>query len=98
MRAWALFCALLWLTTSSAAAYPLYGSEGTGIKRLEQARLAHEGKLEGGRKKVSGELLSVEQVDLRQVENRYYRLARRRGEPSAELGDALRFVPAITAS
>jgi hypothetical protein len=58
------------LAAGPALAYPLYGSEDTGIKRLEQARLAHEDKLEGGRKKVSGELLSVEQVDLRLLGNK----------------------------
>ncbi len=47
-----------------APAYPLYGSEDTGIRRLEAARLAHEGVV-GNKKKLPGELLSVEQVDLR---------------------------------
>ena len=64
MRLW-LPILLAFLTASTAAqAYPLYGSEDTGINRLEQARLAHEGVIKG-RKKVSGELLSVDQVDLR---------------------------------
>ncbi|MGK0168705.1 MAG: hypothetical protein ACI9W2_000423 [Gammaproteobacteria bacterium] len=47
-----------------AQAYPLYGSEDRGIGRLEQARLAHEGKIPG-RKRISGEILSLDQVDLR---------------------------------
>jgi len=49
---------------SSAVAYPLYGSEDRGIGRLEAARLAHEGIIPG-REKVTGELLSVDEVDLR---------------------------------
>ena len=47
-----------------SSAYPLYGSEDRGIRRLEQARLAHEGVVHG-RQKIAGELLSTEQVDLR---------------------------------
>lgn len=49
---------------TSANAYPLYGSEDRGIGRLEAARLAHEGIIPG-REKVSGELLNVDDVDLR---------------------------------
>ncbi len=56
--------ALLLALNHGAAAYPLYGSEDTGIRRLEQARLAHEGII-NGRQKLSGELLSLDQVDLR---------------------------------
>ena len=52
-----------------AGAYPLYGSEESGIRRLEQARLAHEGKIKG-KKKVYGELMSVDQVDLRLLDHR----------------------------
>ncbi len=48
----------------AAGAYPIYGSEDTGIRRLEGARLAHEGEVTG-RQKVAGATLSVEQVDLR---------------------------------
>jgi len=60
-----LAIAVLALTLAQGPrAYPLYGSEDTGIRRLEQARLAHEGVIDG-RQKVSGELLSVEEVDLR---------------------------------
>ncbi len=52
-----------------AAAYPIYGSESTGIRRLEHARLAHEGKVAGGRR-LPGELLTLEQVDLRLLHRR----------------------------
>ena len=61
---------LAWLATAAllpagmAAAYPLYGSEQAGIGRVEHARLAHEGVVEG-RQRVKGELLSLGQVDLR---------------------------------
>jgi len=48
----------------AAGAYPIYGSEDTGIRRLEGARLAHEGEVTG-RQKVAGAILPVEQVDLR---------------------------------
>ncbi len=58
----ATLCVLL---PPAAPGYPLYGSEDTGIGRLEEARLGHEGLIEGGRQKVPGELLTLEQVDLR---------------------------------
>ncbi len=45
-------------------AYPLDGYEDTGIRRVEGARLAHEGLAEGG-KQPPGALLSTEEVDLR---------------------------------
>ena len=61
------------IATTSTPAYPLYGSEDRGIRRLEGARLAHEGVVHG-RAKVSGELLSIDQVDLR-----------RSGQPPLEL-------------
>ena len=54
----------LTLVTSIAFSYPLYGSDDRKIGRLEAARLKHEGVIPG-RKKVSGELLSLEEVDLR---------------------------------
>ncbi len=69
MRLAAIILALLLAQNSDAVAYPLYGSEDTGIRRLEQARLAHEGKIKG-QKKIPGELLSVEQVDLRLLEHK----------------------------
>jgi len=46
------------------AAYPLDGYEETGIRRVEGARLAHEGLAEGGTQP-PGALLPTEQVDLR---------------------------------
>ncbi len=54
----------LTLATGTAFSYPLYGSDDRKIGRLEAARLKHEGVIPG-RKKVSGELLSLEEVDLR---------------------------------
>ena len=69
MRHAAIILALLLALSHDTAAYPLYGSEDTGIRRLEQARLAHEGKVDGPQK-VPGELLSVEQVDLRLLEHK----------------------------
>jgi hypothetical protein len=61
--------ALLAAVSTAPWCYPLYDSEGTGIRRLEEARLAHEGAIKG-RKKVSGELLSVSQVDLRLLDHK----------------------------
>ena len=46
------------------AAYPLDGYEETGIRRVEGARLAHEGLAKGG-KQPPGALLTSAQVDLR---------------------------------
>ena len=69
MRYSTIIAVLLLAYGFDAAAYPIYGSEDTGIHRLEQARLAHEGKIEGSQK-MSGELLSVEQVDLRLLEHK----------------------------
>jgi len=54
---------LLAALVPAAHAYPLYGSEDTGIRRLEEARLAHEGVIPG-KKRFPGELLSAEQVKL----------------------------------
>ena len=69
MKRLVILLALLPLLAHGAAAYPLYGSEDSGIRRLEQARLAHEGEIEG-RQKVAGELLSVDQVELRLLDHR----------------------------
>lgn len=52
------------LAASYLFAYPLDGYEETGIRRVEGARLAHEGLVEGG-KQPPGALLSTEQVDIR---------------------------------
>lgn len=48
----------------TALAYPLDGYEETGIRRVEGARLAHEGLAKGG-KQLPGALLSTDEVDLR---------------------------------
>ena len=49
---------------SSVQAYPLDGYEETGIRRVEGARLAHEGLAKGGFQP-PGALLTTEQVDIR---------------------------------
>jgi len=58
----ALFIALA--GSSVLLAYPLDGYEETGIRRVEGARLAHEGLAVGG-KQPQGALLTTEQVDIR---------------------------------
>ncbi|MFC1797066.1 serine hydrolase [Pseudomonadota bacterium] len=59
--------ALISITAVSAAlAYPLDGYEETGIRRVEGARLANEGKAIGGFQP-PGAMLTTEQVDLRLV-------------------------------
>ena len=58
-----------WLAAPAAWAYPLYGSDDTGIGRLEEARLGHEGVIKG-KKKVPGMLLRNEQVDLRLLDHK----------------------------
>ena len=50
-------------------AYPLDGYEKTGIRRVEGARLAHEGLAKGGAQP-PGALLTTDQVDLRLLNNR----------------------------
>lgn len=57
-------CIALFSVPGVSAAYPLDAYEATGIRRLEAARLAHAGKIQG-RKLPSGALLNTEQVDLR---------------------------------
>jgi len=69
----ALAGALVVLAAGAASAYPLYGSDASGIRRLEAARLAHQGAIPG-RMKVKGELLPLEQVDLRLLERPDLRL------------------------
>lgn len=54
---------------SGAFAYPLDGYEDTGIRRVEGARLANEGKAVGGFQP-PGAQLSTEQVDLRLLDRR----------------------------
>lgn len=58
-----LVIALL-VSTRALMAYPLDGYEETGIRRVEGARLAHEGLVPGGTQP-PGALLTTEQVDLR---------------------------------
>ncbi|MEN8180254.1 MAG: serine hydrolase [Pseudomonadota bacterium] len=57
-------CLVLLFLPLMSQGYPLYGSEELGIRRLEAARLAHEGAIRGSRRP-AGELLSRDQVDLR---------------------------------
>jgi hypothetical protein len=52
------------LLPSVATAYPIYGSDELELRRLEATRFAQEGRI-NGRKRLPGELLSREQVDLR---------------------------------
>lgn len=52
------------LSSLAAMAYPLYDSDELGIRRLEATRFAQEGLIRG-RKRLPGELLSRNQVDLR---------------------------------
>ena len=56
--------ALLTVMAGSVDPYPLYGSEERGIARVEADRLMHEGII-SGRQKLPGELLTLEQVDIR---------------------------------
>lgn len=67
MRTRVILSVILIILPLMAHGYPLYGSEELGIRRLEAARLAHEGVIPGS-KRPAGELLSLEQVDLRLVE------------------------------
>ncbi len=69
MKGVAALSLIFFLLPLAAQAYPLYGSEDTGIRRLEEARLAHEGKIKG-KKKVRGMLLSNEQVDIRLTDHK----------------------------
>ncbi|MEN8166972.1 MAG: hypothetical protein ABFR65_05765 [Pseudomonadota bacterium] len=64
MRTRAILPAVLSILPLMTHGYPLYDSEETGIQRLEAARLAHEGVIPGSQRP-AGELLSLEQVDLR---------------------------------
>jgi len=54
-------------------AYPLDGYETTGIKRLDVQRMVQEGKA-NGTKRPSGELLPLERVDLRLLDDRDFEL------------------------
>ena len=55
---------LLCVMTTNSGAYPLYGSEERAIRRLEADRLIQQGVI-AGRQKLPGELLHIEQVDVR---------------------------------
>lgn len=67
--AMAINMALAMALAGSASAYPLYGSEDRGIGRVDAARLAQDGTVPG-REKVSGELLALDEVDLRLLAHR----------------------------
>jgi hypothetical protein len=60
----ALLAASMALMTGAVGAYPLDGYEETGIRRVEGARLAHEGVIRG-RRQPAGALLSTAEVDIR---------------------------------
>ena len=55
--------------TSALHAYPIDGYADTGIRRVEGARLAHEGLAKGG-KQPPGALLTTAQVDLRLLDHK----------------------------
>ncbi|MCP5150405.1 MAG: serine hydrolase [Ectothiorhodospiraceae bacterium] len=60
-----LATAALALTAATTThAYPIFGSEGTGIERLEYERRVHAGTIQG-RERVSGELRALADVRLR---------------------------------
>ena len=54
----------MWLASAALGAYPLDGYESTGIARLLHQRGVQEGQI-GGKKRPAGELLALEQVRLR---------------------------------
>ena len=58
----------LLLSPLLVSAYPLDGYPETGIRRVEGARMAHEGIVSGS-KQPAGALLSTEQVDLRLLDH-----------------------------
>ncbi len=68
-------CAGLWLALQSSpgGAYPLDGYESTGIGRLEAQRLVQEGK-KPGKKRPPGELLPLDRVNLRLLNQPEFRL------------------------
>ena len=76
------------LVSAPVLAYPLYGSEDTGIRRLEEARLAHEGVIPG-RARVSGELLALDQVRLRLAERPDFSLPEPDPDLTARVRDLL---------
>jgi hypothetical protein len=61
-----VFLTALLASATTAVTYPLDGYEETGIRRVEGARLAHEGLATGGRQP-AGALLTTPEVDLRLV-------------------------------
>jgi len=65
----ALFSLMASLALSTVHAYPIDGYADTGIRRVEGARMAHEG-LVGGSKQPPGALLPTEQVDLRLLDHK----------------------------
>ncbi len=64
-----LFTVMVSLGAPAAHAYPIDGYAATGIRRVEGARLAHEGLARGG-KQPPGGLLTTEQVDLRLLDHK----------------------------
>ncbi len=58
----------------NAQAYPLDGYEDTGIRRVEGARLAHEGIVKDHLKQVPGSLLKTEQVDIRLLDHKDFEI------------------------
>jgi len=55
---------LLGLGAGVAVGYPIFGSEDTGMRRVEYERLVQQGVIEG-RERIAGELLTRDEVQLR---------------------------------
>jgi hypothetical protein len=69
----ACLTAVLTLLPNAGTAYPLDGFESTDIGRLQAQRLIQEGKRQG-RKRPAGELLPLEMVDLKLLDQPEFRL------------------------
>ena len=94
---WILLATLL--TPGASFGYPIFGSESTGIGRLEHARLVQEGKIDG-RRALAGERLALQQVDLRLLRHRDMELPPANPEFTAEVkrllgDDADRYAMAV---
>ena len=66
-------CSFTFLSLN-AQAYPLDGYEDTGIRRTEGARLANEGIIRDSVRQVPGSLWSTQQVDLRLLNNKDFKV------------------------
>ncbi len=94
---WILLATLL--TPGACFGYPIFGSESTGIKRLEHVRLVQEGQV-AGRGILAGQQLTLQQVDLRLLHQRDMELSPANSEFTAEIkhllgDDADRYAMAV---